>query len=59
MRLFNPLTLVYPGASTMVATATFGVFDWFQVTDFNGFLSFFMCHFILLSCFGLLFLLCQ
>jgi hypothetical protein len=43
----------------MAAVAAFGVFDWFQVTDFNGFLSFFLCHFILLSCFGWLFLLCQ
>jgi len=41
------------------ASATFGVFYGLQVTDFDGFLSFFMCHFILLSCLGLLFLLCQ
>ena len=56
MRLFNPLTLLQ---LVMAAVAAFGVFDWFQVTDFNGFLSFFLCHFILLSCFGWLFLLCQ
>jgi hypothetical protein len=47
VRLFNPL-LFFPTA------ATFGVFDWLQVFDFD-----FLTHFILLSCFGFLFRLCQ
>jgi hypothetical protein len=39
--------------------AAFDVFSWRQVRLFDFFLRFFLCHFILLSCFGLLFLLCQ
>jgi hypothetical protein len=35
--------------------ATFDVFSWRQVTVFDSFLRFFLCHFILLSCFGLAF----
>ena len=34
------------------ATATFGVFDWFDVTNFD-FSHFFLCHFIVLSYLGL------
>ena len=32
-----------------VAVAAYGVFCWLQVTDFDSFLRFFLCHFILLS----------
>jgi hypothetical protein len=35
--------------------AAFGVFGWLHVTVFDFFLRFFLCHFILLSCFGLAF----
>ena len=46
-------------AVVAVVAAAFGVFHWRQVRLFDFFLRFFLCHFILLSCFGLLFLLCQ
>jgi hypothetical protein len=58
VRFLNALLLSPCGAFRLIAAAAFGVFGWFQVTDFDGFLSFFL-HFILLSCFGWLFLLCQ
>jgi hypothetical protein len=39
----------------MFPVAAFGVFHWRQVRLFDSFLRFFLCHFILLSCFGLAF----
>jgi hypothetical protein len=48
-----------PVAVAAVVAAAFGVFGWLHITVFDSFLRFFLCHFILLSCFGLLFLLCQ
>jgi hypothetical protein len=40
--------------SMMMFPATFGVFCGLQVTDFDSFLRFSLCHFILFSrCFGL------
>jgi hypothetical protein len=45
------LTLTTPcGVPGLIAAlAAFGVFGWFQVFDFDVFLSFFLFHFILLS----------
>ena len=37
------------GMPMAVVAAAFGVFGWHQVTDFDSFLRFFLCHFILLS----------
>jgi hypothetical protein len=44
-----------PVAVAAVVAATCGIFRWRQVTVFDSFLRFFLCHFILLSCFGLAF----
>ena len=41
--------------AVVAAAAAFGVFHWRQVRLFDFFLRFFLCHFILLSCFGLAF----
>ena len=46
------------GVARGAFAAALGVFAGFQVTDFNVFGLFFLCHFILLSCFGLLFVVC-
>jgi hypothetical protein len=37
------------GMPMAVVAAAFGVFGWHQVTDFDSFFRFFLCHFILLS----------
>jgi hypothetical protein len=44
-----------PVAVVVAVAAAFGVFRWRQVRLFDFFLPFFLCHFILLSCFGLAF----
>ena len=41
------LSLIQP--PTVAVMAAYGVFCGLQVTDFDGFLRFFLCHFILLS----------
>ena len=40
---------VQPKGVAAVVAAAFGVFGWQQVTEFDSFLRFFLCHFILLS----------
>ena len=49
------LLLVQPeGLAAVAAVAAYDVFCGLQVTEFDGFLHFFLYHFILLSnCFGL------
>ena len=54
VRLLNLLLLLAcvaldPVLCARNTDATFGVFFWLQVTDFDLFSFFFLCHFILLS----------
>ena len=58
MRFLNLLLTRCGALGVIAAAAAFGVFGWLQIFDFDVFLSFFL-HFILLPCFGWLFLLCQ